>query len=89
MKKKRKPKTPAKIITQCPCCKSTDLIFLEIDVLCSRCDWSSVEGFVNAGGMDNIVAAYNEHFMKPTHSRHIDTNADADQSTKTRHIQSA
>ena len=66
MKRKRAFVNPAQAISHCPSCKCRDLIRLEIDVLCARCDWTSLEAYVEAGGMDNIVAAYNAHFPRRT-----------------------
>lgn len=35
---------------------------MNVDVLCADCDWMSCEAYVESGGMDNIFAAYRDHF---------------------------
>lgn len=62
--RKLKPtvQAPSKVYSQCPKCKSHDLIRLAVDVVCAECDWDSTAEFVASGGMDNIFAAYLDHF---------------------------
>lgn len=61
--KSKQVRHPSKTYTQCPCCKSPNLIRLEVDALCANCDWTSVAAFVDSGGMDNIFAAHRDHFI--------------------------
>lgn len=61
--KSKQVRHPSKTYTQCPCCKSPNLIRLEVDALCADCDWTSVAAFVDSGGMDNIFAAHRDHFI--------------------------
>lgn len=66
LKMERKSKSvrkPAEVYHECPACSSRELIRLEVDVLCGDCDWMSCEEFVEMGGMDNIFAAFNDHFL--------------------------
>ena len=56
------PRKPAEVFNECPACKSRDLLRLQVDVLCSDCDWMSCEEYVSMGGMDNLFAAYKDHF---------------------------
>lgn len=60
--KSKKIRNPVQVFNECPMCKSRDLLRLQVDVLCSECDWMSCEEYVGLGGMDNIFAAYNDHF---------------------------
>ena len=64
MKKRtnQQPKNPVHAHTKCPACKCKSLIRLEVDVLCTECDWMSAEVYVASGGMDNIYGAYLDHF---------------------------
>ena len=59
---KKKIANPSAIYAKCPECGSSQLLHLAVDVLCCSCDWMSTEGFVEAGGMDNLLAAFNDHF---------------------------
>ena len=53
---------PSKVYQLCPACQTTNLIRLEVDVLCGECDWMSCEEYVESGGMDNIFTAFRDHF---------------------------
>jgi len=48
----RKVKPPTSAFSHCPICGSSSLIAVDIDVICTVCGWDSLEGHVNAGGMD-------------------------------------
>lgn len=63
----KKTKKPCAVYSKCPACGSSDLLRLAVDVLCCSCDWMSVAGFVEAGGMDNLISAYNDHFRANRH----------------------
>lgn len=56
--RKSKTKNPIQTFHQCPCCKSTDLITIEIDVLCTQCSWDSLEAHIEAGALDQDIDAY-------------------------------
>lgn len=60
--KSKKARHPSKTYTQCPCCKSQSLIRLNVDALCADCDWTSIDAYVDSGGMDNLFAAHRDHF---------------------------
>lgn len=58
---RQKPRTkPVDHFKKCPACGCDDLIDVRPDVLCTRCDWASMEWDVSRGGMDNLVAAAKE-----------------------------
>lgn len=59
---KKKITNPNTVYSKCPDCGSNRLLRLAVDVLCCSCDWMSTESFVEAGGMDNLISAYNNHF---------------------------
>jgi hypothetical protein len=59
---KAKPRKPSQTINHCPACGSKDLYRMEVDVFCMKCDWLSAEMHVECGGMNNLFAAYLEHF---------------------------
>ena len=48
--------SPAEVFKQCPCCDSRNLIILDEDVICGKCDWTSCESSVAAGHMDSIFS---------------------------------
>lgn len=76
MSKRRKPTPkPSMVYQQCPTCNSKNLIRLEVDALCGECDWDSTEEFVAMGGMDNIFAAYNDHFPLEAEPIEIETES--------------
>ena len=58
---KRKVANPVTVFSSCPCCKSKELIALDVDVLCARCDWMSTEYYVASGGMDQVFNAARAH----------------------------
>ena len=60
--RKNTVRKPVEIYKQCPVCKSKDLISIAVDVICGECDWMSCEEHVQSGGMDDLVAAFCEHF---------------------------
>lgn len=60
--KSKKVRHPSKTYTQCPCCKSQSLIRLNVDALCADCDWTSIDAYIDSGGMDNLFAAHRDHF---------------------------
>ncbi len=60
--KSKQVRHPSKTYTQCPCCKSQNLIRLKVDALCADCDWTSISAYVDSGGMDNLFSAYRDHF---------------------------
>lgn len=63
METKRKALSkPSEVYSECPACRSQDLLRMEVDVLCSDCDWMSCEQYVEMGGMDNFFLAFREHF---------------------------
>lgn len=57
---KRRPKKPIDHFNKCPACGDKDLIPLDPDVLCSKCDWNSLVWHVSAGGMDDMKSAMRE-----------------------------
>ena len=62
MAKTKMIRKPAEVYKLCPCCKSKNLIRLEVDALCGDCDWMSCEEYVEAGGMDNLFEAFIDQF---------------------------
>ena len=64
-KKKASVLRPSKAFSECPACRTKNLIRLEVDVVCGECDWDSTEAFVESGGMDNLFAAHRDHFVAP------------------------
>ena len=69
LKSGERPTNLAKTIKRCPACGTSDLIRLNVDVICGICDWDSTYAYVQAGGMDNLRVAYLEHFNKPMPKR--------------------
>ncbi len=62
MRPKRKLiRRPVDVFHACPRCKG-EVLKLAVDVLCVDCDWTSVEAYVEAGGMDDLFRAAREHF---------------------------
>ena len=49
-------------ITRCPSCDSEEILKTRADYICSECEWNSARLYVEAGGMENLTAAYFEHF---------------------------
>lgn len=47
-----KVKKPSEAFTKCPSCFGRRLLIVGIDVICSSCDWNSIEAFAEAGGLD-------------------------------------
>jgi hypothetical protein len=60
--RKKAIRKPSEVYQACPKCKSKELLRLEVDVLCADCDWMSCEEYVEMGGMDNLFAAFRDHF---------------------------
>lgn len=60
--KKAQLRKPSEVYKPCPACRSKRLIPLEVDVICGDCDWMSCEEYVECGGMDNLFAAFRDHF---------------------------
>ncbi len=60
----RESKFPSRKYKKCKACGSTDLIRLEVDVLCADCDWDSTEESVASGLMDELFTASREHFSE-------------------------
>ncbi len=61
-KTKNKIQKPSKLFNNCPACGCKNLIKLDVDALCSQCDWDSTLYYVSAGGMDSLIGAYIDHF---------------------------
>lgn len=51
---------PVDHFKKCPACGGDDLIEVNPDVLCSRCDWASMAWDVSRGGMDSLMVAARE-----------------------------
>jgi len=66
---------PSGFYSECPVCRSQSLIRLEVDVLCGDCDWDSTSTFVDSGGMDDIYAAFQEHFQLQRSTEQIQAEA--------------
>ncbi len=62
-KNKKSVRRPVDVYTQCPSCKSKNIIPVVVDVICGDCDWMSCEEHAQGGGMDDLVAAFCEHFV--------------------------
>lgn len=60
----RESKFPSRKYKKCKACGSTDLIRLEVDVLCADCDWDSTEESVASGLMDELYTASREQFSE-------------------------
>ena len=59
--KEQKPKLllPIEQFKCCPLCGSANLeAYIDIDVLCTACNWDSSECFVESGGMDALIYEY-------------------------------
>ncbi len=65
----RESKFPSRKYKKCKACGSTDLIRLEVDVLCADCDWDSTEETVASGLMDELFTASREHFINEESAR--------------------
>lgn len=61
-KSKKALRRPSEVYQLCPVCQTTNLIRLNVDVLCGECDWISCEEHVECGGMDNLFVAFRDHF---------------------------
>ncbi len=61
-KNKKLVRKPVDVYKQCPSCKSKNIIPVAVDVICGECDWMSCEEHVRGGGMDDLAAAFCEHF---------------------------
>lgn len=62
MKKKTYLKKIKENFPHCPSCNSKTLTNFDDDYFCLSCGWDSCKAFVEEGGMDNLFAAYIEHF---------------------------
>ena len=51
---------PVDHFKKCPACGCKELIEVNPDVLCSRCDWDSTAWDVSRGGVDNLFSAAKE-----------------------------
>ena len=79
-KNKKALRRPSEVYQSCPMCQATNLIRLNVDVLCGECDWMSCEEHVECGGMDNLFAAFRDHFSLDAltiEEIEAQTNADA------------
>lgn len=61
--RKQKRIRPVNHFSKCPKCGDAELIRLDPDVLCSKCDWDSCLWDVQRGGMNNLEAAAREFFQ--------------------------
>ena len=52
--------SPANVFNKCPSCFSTRLIKVTDQVICCECDWMSIEGFIDAGGMDPLAVRFRD-----------------------------
>lgn len=84
-KRNKTIRKPSEAFQFCPACKSKELIRLDVDVLCGDCDWMSCEEFVESGGMDNIFAAFREHFAVGPEDELIELVAPTDASPEMVH----
>ena len=55
-----RPPKPIDHFKCCPRCGDKELIPVDPDVVCSRCDWDSTAWHVAQGGMDSLRAAARE-----------------------------
>ena len=55
-----RPKKPIDHFKCCPRCGDKDLINVNPDIVCSRCDWDSTAWHVAQGGMDDLRGAERE-----------------------------
>ena len=55
-------------ITQCPECGTNELLVLDGDCICHKCDWNSAKMSVERGEFDNIFVLANQTQGKVTPS---------------------
>ncbi|MGZ3772725.1 MAG: hypothetical protein ACXVCY_07665 [Pseudobdellovibrionaceae bacterium] len=67
----QKPKDVSTLFKCCPACGSKDLIFIQPEVLCQKCDWETTLRSVQAGNMDHLFKAYKEQFKGQVHLSNI------------------
>lgn len=58
--KRSRPKAPSEVFNQCLSCGSKELLRIEPDLQCMRCDWNTFAAHVDAGGFDST-----EHLSHP------------------------
>lgn len=59
--KKREFKKPVDVFKKCPVCGAGLLKFYP-DVFCEKCDWDSLQAYVDTGAMEDQAVAWSEHF---------------------------
>lgn len=45
-------KAPRDVFTQCIACGCKELLYVDRDVICMKCDWNSLKADVEAGGFE-------------------------------------
>jgi len=58
--KRPRPKSPSDVFDHCLSCGSKDLLRIDPDLQCMRCDWNTFQAHVDAGGFDINVMANSE-----------------------------
>jgi hypothetical protein len=50
-----------KTFSTCPGCGCKELLHVEVDWFCTKCDWDTTFAYVQSGRMDRIKKAIKEH----------------------------
>ena len=61
-RKERESRKPLPVRTECPKCHSKALLNEGPDQFCTDCDWDTCAAYVELGLMNNLAAAYKDHF---------------------------